>query len=82
MIATPVSPRCIWTASATANDVVLWQVASEAKYKEITAIPQLLALLHLQGCVITIDAMCCQTKIAGQGGGLRARAEYAQYQCF
>lgn len=69
MIATPVSPRRIWTTSATLNDVVLWQVASEAKSKEITASPQLLALLHLQGCVINIDAMCCQTKIGGQGGG-------------
>jgi predicted transposase YbfD/YdcC len=54
------------SAWATANRVVLGQVATEAKSNEITAIPQLLALLHLQGCIVTIDAMGCQTKIAEQ----------------
>ena len=54
------------SAWATANRVVLGQVATEAKSNEITAIPQLLALLHLKGCIVTIDAMGCQTKIAEQ----------------
>jgi predicted transposase YbfD/YdcC len=45
---------------------VLGQVATEAKSNEITAIPQLLALLHLEGCIVTIDAMGCQTRIAAQ----------------
>jgi hypothetical protein len=54
------------SARATANRVVLGQVATEAKSNEITAIPQLLALLHLQGCIATIDAMGCQTKITEQ----------------
>jgi predicted transposase YbfD/YdcC len=54
------------SAWATANRVVLGQVATEAKSNEITAIPQLLALLHLEGCIVTIDAMGCQTKIAEQ----------------
>ncbi len=54
------------SAWATANQVVLGQVATEAKSNEITAIPQLLALLHLKGCIVTIDAMGCQTKIAAQ----------------
>jgi len=54
------------SAWATANAVVLGQVATEAKSNEITAIPQLLALLHLKGCIVTIDAMGCQTKIAEQ----------------
>jgi predicted transposase YbfD/YdcC len=54
------------SAWATANGVVRGQVATEAKSNEITAIPQLLALLHLQGCIVTIYAMGCQTKIAEQ----------------
>ena len=42
------------------------------KGNEITAIPQVLALLDLQDAVVTIDAIGCQTKIAAQivaGGG-------------
>ena len=54
------------SAWATANRVVLGQVATEAKSNEITAIAQLLALLHIKGCIVTIDAMGCQTKIAEQ----------------
>jgi predicted transposase YbfD/YdcC len=54
------------SAWASANRVVLGQVATEAKSNEITAIPQLLGLLRIKGCIITIDAMGCQTKIAGQ----------------
>ena len=54
------------SAWATTNSVVLGQVATEAKSNEITAIPQLLAFLHLKGCIVTIDAMGCQTKIAEQ----------------
>jgi len=54
------------SAWATANDVVLGQVATEAKSNEITAIPRLLELLVLEGCIVTIDAMGCQTKIAEQ----------------
>lgn len=45
------------SAWATANRVVLGQVATEAKYNEITAIPQLLALLQIEGGIVTIDAM-------------------------
>jgi predicted transposase YbfD/YdcC len=54
------------SAWASANRVVLGQVATEAKSNEITAIAQLLALLHLEGCIVTIDAMGCQAKIAAQ----------------
>ena len=60
------------SAWATANRVVLGQVATDAKSKEITAIPRLLEWLTLEGCIVTIDAMGCQTKIAApiihQGG--------------
>jgi predicted transposase YbfD/YdcC len=54
------------SAWATANRVVLGQVATEAKSNEITAIPQVLDLLELNGCIVTIDAMGCQTAIAEQ----------------
>jgi predicted transposase YbfD/YdcC len=51
-------------AWATANGVLLGQQATEAKSNEITAIPQLLEMLALKGCIVTIDAMGCQSKIA------------------
>ena len=54
------------SAWATANRVVLGQVATDTKSNEITAIPRLLQWLKLQGCIVTIDAMGCQTKIAEQ----------------
>ena len=54
------------SAWATANRVVPGQVSTEAKSNEITAIPRLLELLALKGCIVTIDAMGCQTKIAEQ----------------
>jgi len=42
----------------------LGQVKTAEKSNEITAIPALLALLEVKGCIITIDAMGCQTDIA------------------
>ena len=48
------------------NRLVLGQEATEEKSNEITAIPKLLELLELSGCIVTIDAMGCQTKIAEQ----------------
>jgi hypothetical protein len=52
------------SARAVANRVVLGQVATDAKSNEIEAIPRLLDTLFLAGCIVTIDAMGCQTKIA------------------
>lgn len=46
------------------NNVVLGQVKTEDKSNEITAIPALLDLLILEGAIVTIDAMGCQTAIA------------------
>jgi predicted transposase YbfD/YdcC len=54
------------SAWATASGLVLGQEATAAKSNEITAIPRLLRLLVLDGCVVTIDAMGCQTAIAAQ----------------
>ena len=54
------------SAWATANRLVLGQVATDAKSNEITAIPELLQLLALKGCIVTIDAAGTQTAIAEQ----------------
>jgi predicted transposase YbfD/YdcC len=52
------------SAWASQNRLVLGQVKVEDKSNEITAIPELLRLLALHGCIVTIDAMGCQTEIA------------------
>ncbi len=52
------------SAWASANGVVRGQRATDAKSNEITAIPALLDLLLLKGCIVTIDALGCQTAIA------------------
>ena len=51
------------SAWAAGNGLVLGQVKTEEKSNEITAIPKLLEILHLQGCIVTIDAMGCQKAI-------------------
>ena len=52
------------SAWADANNLVLGQVKVSDKSNEITAIPKLLALLNLEGCIVTIDAMGTQKAIA------------------
>jgi predicted transposase YbfD/YdcC len=52
------------SAWASANRVVLGQVKVDDKSNEIRAIPQLLRALEVSGCIVTIDAMGCQTEIA------------------
>ena len=52
------------SAFATANGVVMGQMKTDMKSNEITAIPELLKLLEIKGCLITIDAMGCQKNIA------------------
>jgi predicted transposase YbfD/YdcC len=52
------------SAFCAANDVVIGQVKTAEKSKEITAIPELLKLLNISGCLVTIDSMGCQKKIA------------------
>lgn len=56
----------IWLVNAWAsqNHLVLGQQKVDDKSNEITAIPLLLKLLALKGCIITIDAIGCQTDIA------------------
>jgi predicted transposase YbfD/YdcC len=52
------------SAWATANELVLGQVKVDDKSNEITAIPALLQVLEVSDCIVTIDAMGCQTEIA------------------
>ena len=52
------------SAWANANRSALGQVKTEAKSNEITAIPELLKLLEVKGCIVTMDAMGCQKAIA------------------
>lgn len=54
------------SAWASEQRLVLGQVKTAEKSNEITAIPELLRMLEVGGCVVTIDAMGCQTEIAGQ----------------
>lgn len=58
----------IWMVSAWAgeNRMVLGQMKVDEKSNEITAIPQLLSVLDLSGCVVTVDALGTQTTIAQQ----------------
>jgi predicted transposase YbfD/YdcC len=51
-------------AWAQHNGIALGQVKTDQKSNEITAIPKLLELLTVSGCIVTIDAMGCQKKIA------------------
>jgi predicted transposase YbfD/YdcC len=52
------------SAWATQAGLVLGQVKVDQKSNEITAIPALLEALALQGCIVTVDALGCQTAIA------------------
>jgi predicted transposase YbfD/YdcC len=58
------SPIHIVNAWANTNKLVLGQVKTDEKSNEITAIPELLDLLLVNGCIITIDAMGTQKDIA------------------
>jgi len=60
------------SAWATQNQLILGQTKVAEKSNEITAIPELLQLLEITGCIVTIDAIGTQTEIAETivaGGG-------------
>ena len=59
-------PLHLVSAWAQANRLVLAQTAVDEKSNEITAIPELLRMLCLTGCIVTLDAMGCQKAIARQ----------------
>ena len=58
------SPLHIVSAWASDPSLVLAQEVTQEKSNEITAIPKVLETLQLEGALVTIDAMGCQTKIA------------------
>lgn len=55
---------CMVSAWATANQIVLGQLQTEEKSNEIAAIPNLLKLLDVADCLVTIDAAGCQVENA------------------
>lgn len=60
------------SAWSSLNECVLGQIKTQEKSNEITAIPELLKILNINGCIVTIDAMGTQKKIAKEiinGGG-------------
>ncbi|MEI7436832.1 MAG: ISAs1 family transposase [bacterium] len=58
------SLQYIVSAWAEDNGLVLGQLKVADKSNEITALPTLLRVLELSGCIVTVDAMGCQKKIA------------------
>lgn len=60
------NPLHLVSAWAVERGLVIGQQAVDDKSNEITAVPALLGLLDLRGCVVTADAMSCQKAIAAQ----------------
>ncbi len=58
------NPIQMVSAWASGTHLTLGQVTVDSKSNEITAIPELLRLLELAGCIVTIDAIGCQKEIA------------------
>ncbi len=58
------SVKYVVSAWAEDNDLVLGQLKVADKSNEITALPELLRALELAGCIVTVDAMGTQKKIA------------------
>jgi predicted transposase YbfD/YdcC len=54
------------SAWATENQLVLGQQAVDSKSNEITALPALLKLLDVNGCIVSVDAIGCQREVAAQ----------------
>lgn len=67
-------PLHLVSAWASGRGLVLGQRAVDGKSNEIAAIPELLDILRLDGCIVTLDAMGCQKEIAE-----RIRAKGADY---
>jgi predicted transposase YbfD/YdcC len=65
--ATASSPLHMLSAWCSQNGgLVVGQLKTDSTSNEITAIPDLLQLLMIKGCIVTLDAMGCQTRIAEQ----------------
>ena len=61
----------VWVSS---HGLALGQTRVDEKSNEITAIPKLLQLLEVSGCIVTVDAMGCQKEIAREI--IEAQADY------
>src|SRR2546421_465577 len=57
-------PKVVVSAWAADNGLALGQLKVDDKSNEITAVPKLLRMLELTGCIVTLDAMGCQKEIA------------------
>jgi predicted transposase YbfD/YdcC len=68
------SVKYIVSAWAESNGLVLGQLKVADKSNEITALPELLRVLELSGCIVTVDAMGTQKKIAKEV--IEADADY------
>lgn len=64
----------IVSAWCSESGLVLGQIKTSEKSNEITAIPELIDILDISGCIVTIDAMGTQTKIAEKI--IKAKADY------
>jgi predicted transposase YbfD/YdcC len=64
--ATGKSPLHMLHAWSSDQRLVLGQIAVDGKSNEITAVPKLLELLSLKGCIVTADALNCQRTIAAE----------------
>jgi len=62
------------SAWATGNGVVLGQLKVDDKSNEIPAVPELLEMLEIEGCIVTLDALHCQTETVE--AILEKRADY------
>src|SRR5712671_4738146 len=60
------SPLHMVSAWGCEQRLVLAQIATDAKSNEITAVPKLLEMLSLKGCIVSVDALNCQREIARQ----------------
>ena len=59
--------RCTWSARGQRGTGRCWgKVKTEDLSNEIEAIPKLLEVRELKGCIVTIDAMGCQAAVAAQ----------------
>lgn len=67
-------PLHLVSAWATRNRLVLGQLKVDQKSNEITAVPELLRLLNLKGCIVTLDALNTQKDIVQE-----IRAQEADY---
>jgi predicted transposase YbfD/YdcC len=71
-------PLHLVSAWASDQGLVLGQREVDGKSNEITAVPELLDTLHLNGCIVTLDAMGCQRDIAAR---IRAKGARWQHPC-